>query len=211
MFRDTLRALKPFNCLVALLSSAFLGFGLYHVHSFSGVTEGGVLGLTLLLEHWFKISPSFSGAVLNAICYALGWRLLGKSFIAYSAIATVGFSLSYKVCELFGPLWPGLAEMPLLASVVGAIFVGIGAGLCVRAGGATGGDDALSMSLAHITKWNIEWIYLGSDLVVLLLSLSYIPLSRIGYSLLTVILSGQIIGWIQRMKLPGFAPLEQTE
>ena len=95
--------------------------------------------------------------------------------------------------------------------MVGAIFVGIGAGLCVRAGGATGGDDALSMSLAHITKWNIEWIYLGSDLVVLLLSLSYIPLSRIGYSLLTVILSGQIIGWIQRMKLPGFAPLEQTE
>ena len=181
------------------------------MHSFSGVTEGGVLGLTLLLEHWFKISPSVSGAVLNAICYALGWRLLGKSFIAYSAIATVGFSLSYKVCEFFGPLWPGLAEMPLLASVVGAIFVGIGAGLCVRAGGATGGDDALSMSLAHITKWNIEWIYLGSDLVVLLLSLSYIPLSRIGYSLLTVILSGQIIGWIQRMKLPGFEPAEQAE
>ena len=210
MFRDALRALKPFNCLVALLSSAFLGFGLYHVHSFSGVTEGGVLGLTLLLEHWFKISPSVSGAVLNAICYALGWRLLGKSFIAYSAIATVGFSLSYKVCEFFGPLWPGLAEMPLLASVVGAIFVGIGAGLCVRAGGATG-DAALSMSLAHITKWNIEWIYLGSDLVVLLLSLSYIPLSRIGYSLLTVILSGQIIGWIQRMKLPGFEPAEQAE
>lgn len=104
MFRDALRALKPFNCLVALLSSAFLGFGLYHVHSFSGVTEGGVLGLTLLLEHWFKISPSVSGAVLNVICYALGWRLLGKSFIAYSAIATVGFSLSYKVCEFFGPL-----------------------------------------------------------------------------------------------------------
>ena len=199
---------------MALLSSAFLGFGLYHCasNSLSGVTEGGVLGLTLLLERiGSRSSPSVSGAVLNAICYALGWRLLGKSFIAYSAIATVGFSLSYKVCEFFGPLWPGLAEMPLLASVVGAIFVGIGAGLCVRAGGATGGDDALSMSLAHITKWNIEWIYLGSDLVVLLLSLSYIPLSRIGYSLLTVILSGQIIGWIQRMKLPGFEPAEQAE
>ena len=211
MFRETLHGLKPVNCLVALLSSAFLGFGLYHVHSFSGVTEGGVLGLTLLLEHWFNISPSVSGAVLNIICYLLGWRLLGKSFIAYSAIATVGFSLSYRICEFFGPLWPGLAEMPLLASVVGALFVGIGAGLCVRAGGATGGDDALAMSLAHITKWNIEWIYLGSDLIVLLLSLSYIPLTRIGYSLLTVILSGQIIGWIQRIKLPGNSAEKQPE
>ena len=36
------------NCLVAILSSAFLAFGLYHVHSLSGVTEGGVLGMTLV-------------------------------------------------------------------------------------------------------------------------------------------------------------------
>ena len=52
------------NCLVAILSSAFLAFGLYHVHSLSGVTEGGVLGMTLLLDHWFGISPAFSGFVL---------------------------------------------------------------------------------------------------------------------------------------------------
>lgn len=210
MLRRPLHKLSPINCIVAFLSSAILGFGLYHVHSFSGVTEGGVLGLTLLLEHLFGLSPSISGAILNTLCYGMGWRLLGKSFIAYSAIATVGFSLSYKICELFGPLWSGLAEMPLLASVVGALFVGIGAGLCVRAGGATGGDDALAMSLARLTKWNIEWIYLGSDLIVLLLSLSYIPLTRIGYSLLTVILSGQIIGWIQRIKIPDIAANQKT-
>ena len=36
----------------------------------------------------------------------------------------------------------------------------------------------------------------ASDLVVLLLSLSYIPAGKIVYSLLTVILSGQLIGLI---------------
>ena len=36
----------------------------------------------------------------------------------------------------------------------------------------------------------------ASDLTVLLLSLSYIPLGRIAYSLLTVILSGQLIGLV---------------
>ena len=45
--------LKLKSCLIALFGSAFLAFGLYHVHSFSGVTEGGVLGMTLLLDHWF--------------------------------------------------------------------------------------------------------------------------------------------------------------
>ena len=38
-------------------------------------------------------------------------------------------------------------------------------------------------------------------LAILLLSLSYIPLRRIVYSLLTVILSGQIIGIIQKVHI----------
>lgn len=188
--------------MIALFSSAFLAFGLYHAHSFSGVTEGGVLGMTLLLEHWAGISPAISGLVMNVICYLMGWRLLGKEFIGYSAVATAGFSISYKIYEQFDPLWPQLAEMPLLASVIGAVFVGVGAGPCVRVGGATGGDDALAMSLAHVTKWNIEWIYLLSDFIVLGMSISYIPIKRIGYSVLTVLLSGQIIGWIQKVKYP---------
>ncbi len=200
--RKLFAGIKPVNCIVAFLSSAFLAFGLYNVHSLSGVTEGGVLGLTLLLDKWFGISPSISSVVLNVICYALGWRLLGHEFIIYSAVSTVGFSSAYKLFELFDPIWPGLAELPLLASVVGALFVGIGAGLCVRAGGATGGDDALAMSIAHVTRLRIEWIYLISDLVVLALSLTYIPFKRIVFSVITVVISGQIIGLIQRIRLP---------
>lgn len=195
MFQD----IKLKDCIITLLSSVFLAFGLYHVHNFSGVTEGGIIGLTLLLDHWFQISPSITNFVANTIFYLLGWKLLGRKFIIYSAVATVGFSVSYGIIEQFDPLWPELYQMPLLASLVGALFVGIGAGVCVRMGGAVSGDDALAMCLSHVTHMKVQTAYLFSDLVVLLLSLTYIPLSRIWYSLLTVILSGQIIGIIQRM------------
>ena len=47
----------------------------------------------------------------------------------------------------------------------------------------------------------IQWIYLMTDFVVLALSLTYIPLGRLIYSLITVVLSGQIIGWIQRISI----------
>jgi uncharacterized membrane-anchored protein YitT (DUF2179 family) len=188
--------------MMAALSSAFLAFGLYHVHSFSGVTEGGVLGMTLLLEHWLKVSPAVSGFIMNALCYAMGWKLLGREFVGYSALASLGFSAAYKVFEQFPPLWPQLAEMPLAASVLGAVFVGVGAGVCVRVGGATGGDDALAMCVSHVTHWDIQWVYLLSDFSVLALSVSYIPLRRIGWSVLTVVLSGQIIGLIQKIELP---------
>ena len=42
-----------------------------------------------------------------------------------------------------------------------------------------------------------QWVYLLSDLIVLVMSLSYIPVRRIGYSLFTVLLSGQLIGFVQ--------------
>ena len=182
---------------LSLLGSAILAFGLYNVHAFSVVTEGGMLGVTLFLHHWFGISPSLSGLIINAACYLAGWRTLGRMFIVYSIIAGGGFSVFYAIFEQYPQLWPQLAHMPLTAAIIGALFVGIGVGLSVRAGGAPGGDDALAMTLSKILNRPIEQIYLISDLTVLILSLSYIPLRKIAYSLLTVILSGQIIGLIQ--------------
>ncbi len=189
------------NSIWQLLGSFILAFGLYHIHSVSDVTEGGSLGLTLLLDHWFGISPAASGLVMNLLCYGIGWRMLGKRFIFYSLVSAVGFSLSYAVCEQFPSLGVPLAQYPLAAALLGALFVGVGVGICVRAGGAPTADDALAMALEKLFRLKkIENVYLVSDLLVLLLSLSYIPLRRIVYSLVTVILSGKIIGMIQRIK-----------
>lgn len=194
--------LNPISCIFAFLASGLQAFGMYNIHALSGVTEGGIFGLILLLDHWFGLSPAITSFVLNSSCYLLGWKTLGKSFVGYSLVAAFGYSVTYALCQQFPPLWPGIAEWPLLASILGALFIGIGAGICVRVGGATSGDDALAMSLSRLLHLPIQRIYLASDLIVLALSLSYIPLRRIGYSLLTVILSGQIIGWIQKLPDP---------
>ena len=193
--------LRTSNCLIIILGSIIQAIGIYNVHAISNVTEGGVLGLTLLLKQWFHLSPALTSLVLNAICYALGWKTLGKSFIAYSALSIGTYSAAYAFLEQFPPLWPEIAAHPLIAALAGAMFIGVGAGICVRAGGATAGDDALAMSLNRITGWSMERIYLISDLTVLTLSLSYIPFRRIAWSLLTVVLSGQIIGLIQKIPL----------
>ena len=127
---------------------------------------------------------------------------MGKEFILYSIIAGGGFSLFYAIFERFPPLWPQIAQMPLAASVAGAAFVGVGVGLCIRANAAPTGDDSLALSLSHHFKIGIQWVYLLGDLIVLALSLTYIPFSKIIYSLLTVVLSGQLIGLIQKAGKP---------
>lgn len=188
------------SCAVAFLSAGFLAFGMYNIHAVANITEGGVLGAVLLFQHWFGLSPAVSNLILNSLCYLFGWKTFGKTFVAYSAMASLGYSAVYFLCEQFPPLYPQIASMPLTASLVGSVFVGVGSGVCVRVGGATSGDDALAMSLSKVTRIPIQWIYLASDLAVLALSLSYIPLRQIAYSLLTVILSGQIIGLLQKKK-----------
>ena len=195
--------LKMKNWFGLVFGGVFLAFGLYHVHSLSGVTEGGLLGLNLLLEHWFAISPAVTNFVFSAICYFVGWKMLGKDFILRSAVAAAAFSVSYRIFEQFPYIYPGLYEMPLLAALLGAVFVGVGTGVCVRCGGAVCGDDALAMAISQKLKIKIEYCYMVSDLLVLGLSLSYIPVRRIVFSLLTVFLSSKLVGLVQRLEKAG--------
>ena len=199
-FRDLFEFVTIGSVLRILAGCLILTFGLYNIHALSGVTEGGVLGLTLLLDNLFGLSPAWTSLVLNGLCYLFGWRTLGKKFLVNSAIASVGYAGFYAIFECFPPVYPGIAEMPLLASILGAVFVGVGVGLCVREESAPSGDDSLALSLSKLTGVRIQWVYLISDLTVLTLSLVYIPLTRILYSLLTVVLSGQIVGWVQKIK-----------
>ena len=79
---------------------------------------------------------------------------------------------------------------------------GIGVGLCVRIGGAAGGDDALAMVISQKLKTDISNAYLFTDMLVLTLSLTYIPARRIACSLITVTISSKLIGWVQKVGLP---------
>ena len=195
MYKKQNISLKHYALL--LCGAAVLSFGLYNIHSQSGITEGGVLGMTLLLNHWFDISPSVSGIVLDLTRYFIGWKLLGNSFLKNAVFASCCFSLSYRVWEHFGYIIPDLSNHQLIAAILGALFVGTGVGIVVREGGASGGDDALALVISHIAKCRISKAYLVTDLTVLCLSLSYIPFGKIVFSLITVTLSSYIIDKIQ--------------
>ena len=84
------------------LGAAILSFGLFNIHSQSQITEGGVLGSILLVQHWFGISPSISGFILDLSCYLIGWRMLGNAFLKNAIFASVAFSITYKIWEFKG-------------------------------------------------------------------------------------------------------------
>ncbi len=200
MIHYLFKNIKPKSILLILLGSAVTAFGMYNIHDVSDITEGGIFGLDLLLEYHFGISPAYTNLIFTALCFFLGWRALGRDFIVCSAFSTLSFSLFYAIMERTPRIFPQIADHPFLAALAGALFVGVGVGLSVREGGAQSGDDALAMALHHYFGWSMSAVYLISDLVVLALSLTYIPVRKIIFSLITVVLSGQLIGLISKGK-----------
>lgn len=192
-----------------LLGAMIATFGIHNIHQQTGITEGGVIGLMLFVEHWLGVSPAFITPVLDLSCYLLAFKYLGGGFIKISAISTLSVSLFYKLWEQFPPMLPDLSGHPLMAALAGALFVGVGVGIIVRQGGSSGGDDALALTISRVSGWRLSRSYLFTDLVVLFLSLSYIPLTRIAFSLITVTLSSYLIDRIQNFSFR--RPMRETQ
>lgn len=192
--------------LLIVLGAMICSFGIHNIHHRTNITEGGVIGLMLLIDHWLHLSPAYITPVLDACCYLLAFRILGGNFIKLSLISTSCISLFYKLWEQFPPMLPDLSAHPLLAAILGGLFVGVGVGLIVRQGGSSGGDDALALVISHVTHWRLSRSYLFTDLTVLALSLSYIPVRRIVFSLVTVTISSYLIDWIKDFRSAPSAP-----
>lgn len=184
-----------------ILGAGICSFGIHNIHQRIAITEGGVIGMMLLTERWLGLSPAVITPILDITCYALAFKYLGGRFIRISILSTVSVSLFYDFWEMFPPMLPDLSAHPLIAALAGGLFVGLGVGLIVGQGGSSGGDDALALTISRLTRWKLSRAYLFTDLTVLSLSLSYIPLRRIIFSLITVTVSSLLIDWVQNLKL----------
>ncbi len=207
LFKKITDGLSIKRIILILLGAMICTFGIHNIHQQIGITEGGVIGMMLLAEHWLGFSPAYITPVLDIACYALAFKYLGARFIKISIISTLSVSLFYKIWELFPPMLPDLSPYPLLSALAGGLFVGVGVGIIVRQGGSSGGDDALALTISRLTRWRLSRAYLFTDLVVLGLSLTYIPVSKIVFSVITVTVSSFLIDRIQDFKkLPPRVP-----
>ncbi len=195
--RFLIAGLRPLDFVkriaIILIGSAIFTFGVHNIHNVTGITEGGIIGLVLFGNHWFGIPSSIVSPVLDCLSYAVAFKVLGGGFLGWSAMATVSVAGFYRLWESMPHMLPNLTDRPLLAAVLGALFVGVGVGLVIRQGASAGGDDALALSISKITGWRVGRCYLFTDLSVLALSLTYIPVVKIAFSLITVTISSAVI------------------
>ncbi len=184
-------------CMI-IIGVFILSFGIYNFYYQNGITEGGVLGILLILKNIFEVEVSISSIIIDGILILLGLKVLGKEFFGYTLFASFVFSVIYGIFEKVGFLVT--VNSNLLAAILGGASVGVGCAIIMNAGGASGGEDALAIVLSKLLKFKIGIIYLISDVSVLLLSLVYLPIRSIMYSVVAVIISGQVINLLYKEK-----------
>lgn len=194
--KESIKAITIRKVLFIMIGTMILTFGVYNIHQQSNVTEGGVIGLVVLLHHVTKIPTAVISPLLDIICYGLAFKYLGVSFLIMSGISSAFVALFYGVWALNPPIIPSLIHYPILAAVIGAMFVGIGVAFIVSQGGSSGGDDALVIIISKKTKYRISQCYIITDTIVLVLSLIYIPITKIIFSLISATLSSCIIDFV---------------
>ncbi|MGG4345361.1 YitT family protein [Paenibacillus lautus] len=196
---------KLFNQLRTIIpiiaGSAIYAFGLLYFIIPNELMEGGVTGVTVLLNYAFNISPSISTMVLNIPLFLVGMKILGKRQSIYTGLGIASLTLFLWLFEVLidrGYVVPFQTEQDyILAALYAGVTLGAGLGIVFRFGGTTGGSDIIARIINRKFGFSMGQIILSLDILIIGLSLFFIPLERILYTLVAVFIASKVIDFIQ--------------
>ena len=87
--------------LYIIFGSALVALVVATIHSKTQLTEGGQIGIELLLLHWFNISPSVNSIVIDLFFYILGFFILNQKFRVNAIIGTLTYEFDKILEDIF--------------------------------------------------------------------------------------------------------------
>ncbi len=104
--------------------------------------DGGVTGISILIEEIFDIHISLLLIVFNIPFLIIGYKKIGKTFSVHAALAVLLLAGLMTVVNI-----PTFTTDKVLIAVFGGFFIGLGIGLVIRGGGVIDGLEVI----AHYT------------------------------------------------------------
>lgn len=187
--------------LPIILGAAIYAFGLLYFIIPNQLMEGGVTGVTVLLNYAFSIPPALSTLVLNIPLFLLGWKILGGKQMVYTGVGIGSLTFFLWLFEKginAGWISPFQTERDyILAALYAGVTLGAGLGVVFRFGGTTGGSDIIARICNRKFGWSMGQVILGIDIIIIGASLFFIPRERILYTFVAVFISSKVIDFIQ--------------
>lgn len=183
--------------IIFTIGTSMYGWGLVNVNIPSHLAEGGVTGITLIFRALFHINPALSTLFLNIPLLLLGLRMLGKRALIYTLYGIVGLSFWLWFWQLY-PMHLNLHHDLLISAILAGFFGGLGSGLIYRFGGTTGGTDVIARILEQKLNIPMGKTLFALDVVVLTVSLVYINVVEMMYTLIAAFVFAQLVNFTQK-------------
>lgn len=179
------------EALLILLGILSAGFGLKGFLLPNGLIDGGVMGISLLINKETGISLSLMIIFINLPFILLGWQQISKIFSIKSIIA---ISLLALVVALFP--YPNVTHDKLLVAVFGGFFIGAGIGLCIRGGGVIDGTEVLAIYLSRKKSLSVGDFILIFNIIIFSLAAYLLSVEVALYSILTYLAASKTVDFI---------------
>ena len=166
-----------FGCLLVAL--AFNLFMAPH-----NLVAGGVSGLSLILKHYFGISPTIVIYTANFLLLVLSYFVLGKDQTKLTILGSILFPLFVSLTANLSTYVSFKESELLLIAVFGGVLQGLGSGLIFKVGYSTGGTDILNMIVAKLFKISLGRSILFTDGLIILSGAFVFGLNNLMYSII---------------------------
>ncbi|ARI76200.1 YitT family protein [Halobacillus mangrovi] len=182
---------STFKDLTLLVIGAFVfAIGVNYFAIPNRLSEGGIIGITIVTYYLFGWSPGLINFILNTSLLAIGYKFFTKRMTIYTILSILLSSLFLHITIGWGE---NLNGDSLLAALFAGLSVGLGIGLIFKAGGTSGGSTILARLLNQFLGWSVGNAMLIIDITVIVASSFVIGKERAMYTLVAVYVGAKII------------------
>ncbi|WNF23661.1 YitT family protein [Mesobacillus jeotgali] len=161
------RIVKEVTQLVTITIGAIIAaFGLDMFLVPNAILDGGVIGLSIIAAELTNISMSIFLIVFNLPFLYIGYRRMGLKFTLRTLYGVIILSGATAYLHHFDPVTDDL----FLATIIGAVILGTGVGLVIRAGGALDGTEIIAILVSKKRTVSVGQIVMVMNLFIFILA-----------------------------------------
>ena len=180
------------NAVLILVGILSAGLGLKGFLLAGNLIDGGVTGVSMLLDQVTKLPLAVWLPLVNLPFVAVAYRQIGPAFALRSTLAITGLALTLAFVT-----FPAVTSDRLLEAVFGGFFLGGGIGLAMRGSAVLDGTEIAALLISkrsHVLK--VGDVILVFNVVLFLAAMSVLGVESALYSILTYFTAAKTLDFI---------------
>jgi len=179
------------DVLFISLGVASAGFGLKSFLLPNHFLDGGITGISLLLNAIGGFNVSILLVLLNIPFVIIGYFHISKAFAWKTLIAIISLSLLLSFLE-----FPLITSDRLLIAFFGGFFLGMGIGLSIRGGCVLDGTEVLAIYTSRRTAISVGDVILILNILIFAAAAYLINVEIAMYAILTFLVASKTVDFI---------------